>query len=30
MDIADAIARRKSVRAYLDQPVAAEDLDKIS
>lgn len=29
MEIADAIAKRKSVRAYLNQPVAAEDLEKI-
>ena len=29
MEIADAIAKRKSVRAYLDKPVAAEGLEKI-
>jgi nitroreductase len=29
MDISEAIAKRKSVRAYLDKPVPADDLEKI-
>jgi FMN reductase [NAD(P)H] len=29
MDISEAIAKRKSVRAYLDKPVLADDLEKI-
>lgn len=29
MDVAEAIAKRKSVRAYLDRPVSDEDLGKI-
>ena len=29
MDISEAIAKRKSVRAYLDKPVVADDLEKI-
>ena len=29
MDISEAIAKRKSVRAYLDKPVPADDLAKI-
>jgi FMN reductase [NAD(P)H] len=29
MDISEAIAKRKSVRAYLDKPVSADDLEKI-
>ncbi len=29
MDISEAIARRKSIRAYLDKPVPADDLEKI-
>ena len=29
MDISDGIAKRKCVRAYLDRPVAPEDVDKV-
>lgn len=29
MDISEAIAKRKSIRAYLDKPVPADDLEKI-
>lgn len=29
MDISEAIAKRKSVRAYLEKPVAEDDLEKI-
>ncbi len=29
MDVSAAIAKRKSIRAYQDKPVAEEDLEKI-
>ncbi len=29
MSISDTIAKRKSVRAYLDQPVSADDVEKV-
>ncbi len=29
MNITEAITKRKSIRAYLDKPVPADDLEKI-